>query len=307
MAGGCCNLNRNRMNTKSLRLNMTKNTLLLAILLCTLAFACRHNEGGKTRDNEFKLISENVTKVIPELHSISELKTLFDEAGIDFYPELVNDPAKATMYMGKQKTAANLGAYMADLVYVMSTGEEEKPDYKAVLNLADEFGFSNEVLRLSYQRFEEENTSVEDFYGGLQQALENSSKQMSESEASEIHSYLIYGNYIEKLYLVSSLMERDYKNIDEKTEAMLKRNFLTLLTNQVSRINEMIYILGKYPDQWSEVVDLKELQKLMDVYLLANTKRDSLLTLSPSEIYKAQEVKAVVDQIDILRRRIVLY
>ena len=288
---------------------MIKKCISVVIVSFILFVSCTHREGGKTRNDEFKLIAEDVTKVIPELHSIAEIKTLFELAGVGYHPDLVNDPTNATKYSGKQKIAANLGVYMADMVYVISTKGENraKKEYSAILELAKDFGFADDVLNMSYERYEEGNTSVEEFYKQLQQSLENSSKQMTESEVSEIHSYLIYGNYIEKLYLVSSLLRHDNKKLEKETEAVLKRDLLALLTNQVSRINEMIFILEKYPDQWSEVVELKDLQKLMDLYLLANTKRDSLLTLSPQQIYKADEVNDVLDQIELLRRRIVLY
>lgn len=288
---------------------MNRNSLPVLLACFFLVFSCTHREGGKTRNDEFKLIAEDVTRVIPELHSIAELKSLFELTGVGFYPEIVNDPSRASKYTGKQKTAANLGVYMADMVYVISTAGENraKKKYSAILELAKDFGFADEVLNMTYERYEEGNTSVEEFYTLLQQSLENSSKQMTESEVSEVHSYLIYGNYIEKLYLVTSLLRYDKKKLDDETEAVLKRDLLALLTNQVSRIDEMIFILDKYPDQWSEVVDLKDLQKLMDAYLLANTKRDSLLALSPQEIYRADEVNDVLDQIELLRRRIVLY
>lgn len=288
---------------------MIKKCISIVIVSLILFASCTHRDGGKTRNDEFKLIAEDVTKVIPELHSITEIKTLFELAGVGYYPGMVNDPTNAKKYSGKQKIAANLGVYMADMVYVVSTKGEKraKKEYTAILELAKDFGFADDVLNMTYERYEEGNTSVEEFYTQLQQSLENSSKQMTESEVSEIHSYLIYGNYIEKLYLVSSLLRHDNKKLEKETDAVLKRDLLALLTNQVSRINEMIFILEKYPDQWSEVVDLKDLQKLMDLYLLANTKRDSLLTLTPQQIYDANEVNDVLDQIELLRRRIVLY
>ena len=230
---------------------MSQRTILLMLIVSSISISCVNQERQKTKDNRFKLNSEDVAVVIPELHSISELKVILEIADIEFNPEIINQTEYVSRYFGDQKIAANIGVYLADLVYVMST--KENPDvykeYGAILELAKQFGLADDLLNITLERYENGSTSVDQIFELLEKSLENSSKKMSETEVSEFSSYMILGNYIEKLYIVSSLLQQRNHKVDAETEAQMQSGLLSLMTNQSIRIDQMIYILSKYPNR----------------------------------------------------------
>jgi len=283
-----------------------KIVLLLAVF--TISNSCLNLERRKTKDNKFKLNTEDVAGVIPELHSISELKAIFEIADVGFNPEIINQTEYVSLYFGDQKIAANIGVYVADLLYVMST--KENPDihkeYGVILELAKQFGFADELLNVTLERYENGITSVDQLFSLLEQSLENSSKNITESEVSEFNSYLILGNYIEKLYIVSSLLQQRNDKVDAEAEAKMKHALLTLMSNQSIRIDQLIYIISKYPDRSSDVLVLEDLKLLFSNYLDVEANRDKILKLDPVELYKSKEVTTIFNQIEKIRNRIVL-
>ena len=270
--------------------------------------SCNYKQAERTKDNRFKLNSENVNVVIPELHSISEIKAVFDRAEVDLYPELINESSNASLYYGRQKLAANLGAYLGDLVYVLSTdGEKKSGDtYKAIIELSEKFDVAAEILSVSRERLNNEMSSADEFVAALETILENSSSNLSESEVSEFNSYLIFGNYIEKMYIVSSLCQRENSELTQEQDVNARLDLLSLLANQSSRVNELIYILSKYPDELTNVVALDELSQLLSLYTNVEASRDKLLKKNPSDVLKANEITAIFNQVEKIRNRLVL-
>jgi hypothetical protein len=282
--------------------------VLILLIVFSISISCVNQERQKTKDNKFKLNTEDVAVVIPELHSISELKAILEIADIGFNPDIINQTEYVSLYLGDQKIAANIGVYLADLVYVMST--KENPDihkeYGAILELAKQFGFADDLLNVTLERYENGNTSVDQFFELLEKSSENSSKNMSGSEVSEFSSYLLLGNYIEKLYIVSSLLQQRNDKVDAETDAQIKSGLLSLMTNQSIRIDQLIYVLSKYPNRSLDVLVLEDLQLLFNNYLNVEANRDKILKLEPEEIYQSKEVTTIFNQIEKIRYRIVL-
>lgn len=287
---------------------MKHRIVLFLIVIMSTFISCVNQDRQKTKDSKFKLNAEDVAIVIPELHSISELKIIFEAADIKFDPQIINQTELVSHYFGDKKIAANIGVYLADLVYVLSAKENAdiKKEYGAVFELAKQYGFADSLLNLTVERYENGNVSVNEFFKLLEESLENSSKNMSESDVSEFNSYLILGNYIEKLYLVSSLLQQKNDEVDSETAAKLKIKLLHLLSNQSVRINQLIYVMSKYPNQSADVLVQEDLQKLFDSYVTIEANRDKILALEPAEIYKSKEVNAIFKQIDKIRNRMVL-
>jgi hypothetical protein len=287
---------------------MSHRIVLLLLIVFSISISCVNQESQKTKDNKFKLNSEDVVVVIPELHSISELKAILEIADIGFNPDIINQTEYVSLYFGDQKIAANIGVYLADLVYVMST--KENPDihkeYGAILELAKQFGFADDLLNVTLERYKNGNTSVDLLFELLEKSLENSSKNMSGSEVSEFSSYLLLGNYIEKLYIVSSLLQQRNDKVDVETEAEMKSGLLSLMTRQSIRIDQMIYVLSKYPNRSLDVLVLEDLQLLFNNYLNVEANRDKILKLKPVELYNSKEVITIFNQIEKIRNRIVL-
>ena len=244
-----------------------------------------------------------------KLTSISEIKAVFEMSDVGFYPELINEPTNALKYQGDKKIAANLGAYSADLLYVVATSEDRSDivqGYGAIMQLSQEYGLTDNVPQIILKRYEEGDASVEEVFNMLQKALDDSERNLTEQDKREFFAYHAFGNYMEKLYLISSIIERPKKtDVPEEVEATLKRNLVQYIANQAIRLQGLMDLLAPYPNLSSDVVVLDDIKVLKAQYEYIHGKRSKLMEMGPEEFYKDKDVKAILKQIKKIRSRIV--
>lgn len=243
-----------------------------------------------------------------KLTSISEIKAVFEMADVGYYPEIINEPTKALKYEGDKKIAANLGAYTADLLYVVATSEKRNihEGYGAIMELSKDYGLTGDMPKIILKRYEDGDATIDEVYDMLQKALDSSEKNMSQEDKREFFAYYALGNYIEKLYVVSSVIERPKEtDVPVEVEATLKRNLIQYIGNQSDRLQGLMDLLSPYPNLSSDVVVLKEVEDLRNKYKVVREKRDELMKLGPAEFYNNKDIKAIFKQIKKIRTRIV--
>lgn len=289
---------------------MKKNTILFLAGIFVLSISCQNQKSSKipVQKPESKIVEEEVIKIKPELRSFSAIKAVFQLSDVGYYPEIINNPINAINYVGNRKKAANIGIYLGDMIYVMSTSgsKEAYASYGAVMELAKGFGITDDFPKFIIERYEKENVSVDSGLIILENALNNSKKELSESDKSEFYAFVLLGNYIEKLYIVSSIIQRPKSaDVPEEAVAQLKRKLLLLIQKQSGPLEELLTLLADHSDDASNVVVLDEIMELNNRYKEAAAKRETISQLEPAEIYKATEIVAIHKQIEKVRNRIV--
>jgi hypothetical protein len=289
---------------------MKQNLIYFLIGILVLSISCQNQKSKKkpVQKNESEVVVEKVIEIIPELRSFSSIKATFQLSDVGYYPEIINKPINAIDYVGDRKRAANMGIYLGDMIYVMSTSgsKEAYESYGAVMELAKDFGITDDFPKFILERYEKENVSVDSGLIILENALDNSEKELSENDKSKFYAFVLFGNYIEKLYIVSSIIQRPKEaNVPEAAVTQLKRNLLFLIQKQSGPLDELVALLADYSDDASHVVVLDEIKELSNRYKEAAAKREIISQLEAAEIYKAKEIVAIHKQIEKVRNRIV--
>jgi hypothetical protein len=289
---------------------MKQNLIFFLIGIFVLSISCQNQKSKKNpvQKNESEVIVEEVIEIIPELRSLSTIKAVFQLWDVGHYPGITNDTDKAVNYKGDRKMAANIGVYLADMLYAMSTSA--KPDayksYGATMELAKNIGLTKEFPAAIVKRYQDTNVSNDTIVAMLENSLANSEKELSDKNKSEYYVLMLFGNYIEKLYIVSSIIQRPKEaNVPEAAVTQLKRNLLFLIQKQSGPLDELVALLADYSDDASHVVVLDEIKELSNRYKEAAAKRETISQLEPAEIYKAKEIVAIHKQIEKVRNRIV--
>lgn len=291
---------------------MKQNLILFLIGIFVLSISCQ-NQKSKKDAEPVKEVSSEAAAVLSDdsnrnLHSIEEIQAVFEMADVGFYPEIINDPLKALEYVGDRKIAANIGAYMADMLYVLSTSERGSAyeNYAAIMELSKSKGLTDDMPGMILERFEEGNTSVDEVYGILGKALDQSNKNLSDNEKAEFSAYLILGNYIEKLYVVTAIIKRPKKTeLPAEVEASLKRGLLKYVGQQSGSLQYLLNLMSKYPNSPINEMVKVEVETLKNQYLAIESQREETLKLAPTEFFQNKEVVAIFDQIEKIRTLIV--
>ncbi len=263
---------------------------------------------SKTSSNA-DMTSFEIMKKNPNLKNMSELSAFFDMLDISYYPDLVNDPVNAHKYLdNEKKTAANLGVYLGDMVYVMGSEGyiEAYKNFGAAMELANELGIGDDFPNLVIDRYEGK-VPTDSVLMLLDEALNKSEKHLSKQDKAVIYDFMLYGNYIEKLHVISGLLVKVNKsNLPEVAVADLKRNLLIFMAKQRKPLEKAYSIMGKYFDNTPEIINEGELKELINLYKVLEANKEAILKLDPIEIYNAKEVKSIAKQIEIVRNRIVM-
>ncbi|WP_163715833.1 hypothetical protein [Mangrovibacterium lignilyticum] len=243
--------------------------------------------------------------LLPTLWNLSTIQSFFEMHDVTYYPEILNEPLKAKAYEGDHKIAANMGVYMTDLAYTVGTEGYAvgNPSYGALMELADKEGLAEEFPDLIIERYADSDATVDSLMQMFDNMLENGEKEMSGKDIKEFHDFIIMGNYIEKLYVVAELVEKNSRSgSDYEAAKNLNRELLLFMAKQGDNLDELSKLMIGYS---SNVVDHKDLQKLVVDYEQLKAKKDQLIELSADEIYKHPLVKDIVENITKVRTRVV--
>ena len=274
---------------------MKQRLILLLVGMITLSITCQSQESKKNNDDA------------PQLKSVNEIKSVFEMADVTYYKDIVNEPTNALEYKGDKKIAANMGVYLGDMLYAVTTDSKKEGynSYGAAMELAKSVGVEKEFPKYILERYAADNVNSDSLLAVLDKVLDNSNKKLTDNDKSEFFAYLVMGNYVEKLYILSSLVKKTNKDIPEASNAMLKRSLLMALGNQAGHLEKMLTMLSKHPNMTTEVIDVDEIRVLIQDYKNVADNREAIAKLEPAKIYKAKEIVAVQKQISKIRKRIV--
>jgi len=281
---------------------MKQKLLLLFISICTLSLSATSQQ-----DKDAEHIAE-AYETAPQLQSLSAITAFFKMSDVQYYADIVNEPTKALDYKGDNKIAANMGAFLGDMVYVMGTSgtKDAYLNYGAAMECAKHVGLEEAFPSIIIERYADENVSSDSIVKLLDQALDNSKKQLSEKDKSEFFDFMLYGNYVEKLYVISALLKKqENKDLSDAANANLRRDLLLYMVKQREHLDNLYEIMSVYYDNDSYLFRLGQFKSLINKYEDLVNNRDAILKMKPDEMFQAKEVKAIEKQIGIIRNIIV--
>lgn len=242
------------------------------------------------------------------LNDISEVGSTLELADVGFYPEITNEPLNALEYNGNRKQAANLGVYIADFVYTHNTSELDDihMNFAAIMELSEQVGINEGMFDIMYDRYENNNSSTEEILDMLHVAIDDSEKDFTETQKSQLYAYILMGNYIEKLHLTSSIIMRPKQTeLPTEAEANLKRGLIQYVAQQSTQLEEMADLLASFEGDETDKLVRMEIEKLADKYKMIEANQNEIMSLPMDEMYQTEEVAELIGQIQNVREKIV--
>lgn len=275
---------------------MKQKLQLIFIAISILAISVNAQE--KKGDSEMQ-------DIMPELTHISKINAFFKVNDVAFYSDIPNDPIKAINYKRDHKIAANMGVYLGDMIYVFGTkgykvGSES---YGAAMELAKKMGIEEQFPDVIIDRYRAEKISADDVVKSLDDALDKSEKKLSATDKKEFYDFMIFGNYIEKLYIVSTLIQKSKESdLPEAAVANLNRSLLLLMARQHNPLETLSKLMSGYS---SNVVAHRDIRELLESYKKLETNKDEIVKMKPAEMFVAKDIVDIQNKISKIRERIV--
>lgn len=252
------------------------------------------------------LIAQNIDfeSVQPKLTSMANISAFYEINDITYHKGIINDPPKALEYKGDKKVAANMGVYMADMIYgIGSKSLDANDSFGAVMELARKLGMEDAFTQVIIDRLNSEDIGASEAGKYLDEVLKVSEEKFTEDQQAEIYNFMLYGNYIEKLHLISSQLQKSKESdLPESAVANLNRSLLLLMARQGPPLKKLSKLMVDYS---SNIVAHRDIQKLLGAYEELAKNRDKIVKMAPADMYEAKEIKAIQKQIAEIRERVV--
>lgn len=193
-------------------LNLKRISYLLSVMIVGGMFtisSCTQ----KADEEEVEPIDSNKTNIVNingTLFSIpSPIQTamLLKQVGAPYNKALLNGPGKISGYSTEAKRALNLGAYGADLGYIILYQQtQEAIGYlSAVKKLSEDVGISGAFDAKLIERFKQNMANKDSLLVFTSEAFRSSDAYLKNNDRGKVSSLIIAGGWVESLFFTSEM------------------------------------------------------------------------------------------------------
>ncbi len=288
------------------RKNFVVSLLCVAVILALQSCGSSSGDQNKNSD-EFKEAEESlkdqISEVVYNIPSPSEIPYLLQATGADFNQSLVNPRSKVDQYASRNDEAAlNLGVYAADIGYLSSYDKsQEAIDYLgACKKLAENLGVIGSFDVQVLQRFEANISNKDSLAILLNETINKTESFLKDDSRNKLAALVLTGSFIESLYISTGIVKSYPKNMlptDQRN--LVLTPVMRVVLEQKKSVSELLKMLSTV-DQSDPitglVADLKSLEAdytaLNIEEQIKNNRADLVLTDK-----KLEQITASVEKI----------
>ena len=242
---------------------------LIAVLTLFLISSCGNKKQEPKSDETFDLQSyiKAAEAVDPNLNKVDQVFTILDMVRAEYYDVLTNDPYSAHSYKSSYPiAAANLGIYMADIIYHYYGEADETMflTFSAAQELAKFLGLESDFAAWTIERLEGSTVNRDTITQMFNKLLVDSDNFSSEKETVFVHTAFLTGSFIEKVYITGNLLKQKMQTeeLTREDEGDI-RELLVIYLNQLNPATGVLYdAFDRQQDQLEGLLVLATFQKL---------------------------------------------
>jgi len=246
----------------------------------------------------------------PNLNRVEQVFNILEMVNAEYYDVLTNDPYSAHSYKSSYPiAAANLGIYMADILYHLygEANESMFLTFAAAQELAKFIGIDSEFATWTIENLEGklmQRDTITRLYNGL---LADSKNYNSEKEMVFVHTAFLMGSFIEKVYITSSVLKQKMsgQEISKEQESDI-REMLVIYLNQLDPSTGILYeAFENQKDHLEGLVVLTTFERLKELSTELKQVKPTLIVAPISEIASNQNLTTTFGLIANLRNVLV--
>jgi hypothetical protein len=288
---------------KQLKISMA---LVFSILILSSCGSTQKKE--KQSDTTFDMADYVATAeaIDPNLNKVDQVFKILDLVNAEYNDVLTNDPYSAHSYKFNYSIgAANLGIYMADILY-HHYGENDEAMYlsfAAAQELAKYIGVESEFGAFTIESMTGTAMNRDTLSHLFNTLLTDSKNYNNEEDVVFIHTSFLVGSFVEKLFITSNILREKLANkeLTKEQEGDI-RELLVIYLNQLNPSTGLLAeALEKQKAQMSGVVAITTFIKLKELSDHLKSVKSTLAVAPIADIATNQDLKTTFKLIANLR------
>lgn len=280
--------------------------LVFSILILSSCGSSQKKE--KASDTTFDMADYVATAeaIDPNLNKVDQVFKILDLVNAEYNDVLTNDPYSAHSYKFNYSIgAANLGIYMADILYHHYGGNDEAMylSFAAAQELANYIGVQSEFGAFTIEGMSGTSMNrdtISRLFNGL---LQDSEQYNSEKEMVFVHTSFLVGSFVEKVFISSQILKEKMatKDMTKEQEGDI-RELLVIYLNQLNPSTGLLAdALEKQKDQLQGMVAITTFEKLKELSDHLKEVKTTLAVAPISEIAANEDLTTTFNLVANLR------
>ena len=289
-------------------LKITMAIVFSIVLIASCGTNKKPDQSADTYDLDAHIAAAEA--IDPDLNRVEQVFNILEMVNAEYYDVLTNDPYSAHSYKSSYPiAAANLGIYMADILYHLygEANESMFLTFAAAQELAKFIGIDSEFATWTIENLEGklmQRDTITRLYNGL---LADSKNYNSEKEMVFVHTAFLMGSFIEKVYITSSVLKQKMsgQEISKEQESDI-REMLVIYLNQLDPSTGILYeAFENQKDHLEGLVVLTTFERLKELSTELKQVKPTLIVAPISEIASNQNLTTTFGLIANLRNVLV--
>jgi hypothetical protein len=293
-------------------MKLLKSAFAFLLSLILLASCGSNNNQQEQADDNFSI--EDYIKaaeaIEPELTQVDQIFDILYMVDAEYYDVLTNDPYSAHSYKTSYPVAAaNLGIYVADIVYHLYGEEDESMflSFQAAQELAKHIGVQSEFGTWTMENLEGTMMRRDTITHLFNSLLKDSENYSTEQEMLFVHTAFLTGSFVEKVFISGNLLKQKlaYEDISQEEEGNI-RKLLVIYLNQLDPGASVLYdAFEQQQEQLEGLAILSSFKKLKELAALLKEVKSSLTVAPISDLATNEDLITTYDLISELRTSLI--
>ncbi len=243
-----------------------KPILFLFFILAVSAFSCRNHE--KTVENQDLAVKSvldndrgNVRLIFYNMYLPPQASRIFERAGANYNPSILNQPENFPRYQNAHKLALNLGIYGVDLSYTRMFDQATLTAkyFSTIRMMANNLGIPQDYYDNILTRIDRNSRDKDSLVRLAEEIYELTDDYLKDNNLDANASLIVTGGWIEALYISTRILDADPDNVEMSDRIAEQKYSLNSLISLLSNYQEDIAVAG-------DLLMLKLLKKSFDRY-----------------------------------------
>ena len=280
-----------------------------AIMVALLFTSCQQKAGQQksVQSDEPDEFEQKLQNINPGLKDPSVVMVVLDMAGAEYIDGLVLPMENVDIYTQDLAQAAlALGVYTVDIAYLASYGKTDQAliKYERARKLATAIGLVSSFEEEMFERYVAAGANPDTLRRELTMTAKNINEEMSQGELARHGTLFVTGEFIEKMYVLTQVIERYPDDLPEDVRSQLLRHLIMAIVEQEEALNDLIGLLNQIREEGEGEEFMAEMETLKQVYAEANVP-EMIANWTPQTTAGGEYLVRITDHVDRLRTSIV--